>query len=238
MCALACVACTTTPRIVVDICLRRAEEAAQAPDWAGVRAALDDACQVDPRHLDAQLRRAEVLLKAYAEVDAAEECYLGLVPRSRARALHGLALCALWRGDEARALDLMRSSIEERATPDCARDLASRLIAKGDPEAERALGVVERVAGGSLRGDLLLAAAGRRPVPEPLPIGWSYGLERARLLPTAAAAAEVDSFLDSATATPDARAAYARALQGDFRQARNRDTPAGVQSKVPETTHS
>ncbi len=203
-----------------------------------MRAALEDACQVDPRHLDANLRRAELLLKAYGDVDAAEECYLGLVPRSRARALHGLALCALWRGDEARALDLMRSSIRERATPNCARDLATRLIAQGDPEAEVALSVVERVAGGSLRGELLLAAAGRRPVPEPLPTGWAYGLERARLLPEAAAAVEVEAFLARATATPQARASYARALEGDFRQARNRDAPAGVQSKVPESTHS
>ncbi len=222
----------------VEICVRRAEEAMQIPDWPAVRAALEDAVQLDPRHVDSNLRLAEIRLKAYGEIDASEECYLRMMPLAPPRALHGLGLCALWRGDEGRALDLMRESIARRATADCARDLAVLLLARGHADADVALGVVERVAAGSLRGELLLAAAGRRPRPGSLPAGWSYGPERARLLPAPLAGPEIEAYLVKATASAEARRAYPQVLASDFRQMRNRETPAGVQREVPESTHS
>ena len=102
------------------------------------------------------------------------------------------------------------------------------------PESETAIARASRVeetSGATLRSKLLLAAAGRLPAPARLPEGWPYALERARLKPLDEARAEVDLYLDRATATPAAREAMARVLAGDPALCRNRAQDPGVKVK-------
>jgi hypothetical protein len=166
------------------------------------------------------LRLARVELEAFGEVARAEERYARLPDGFRDHALHGLGRCALWRGDEEHALDLFRESLASKPTAACARDLAVRLMARGEP-ADEALDLVERTSGGTLRSRLLLAAAGRLPPPPRLPEEWTYALERARLKPLPEARAEVDLYLGRACATDGAREKMARVLDGDFALCRN-----------------
>jgi hypothetical protein len=210
--------------------LRQAEEAEVRADWPAARGALEAALQAAPRDLDTTLRLAEVRLKAYGEIEEAERLFWGVRDRSRARALHGAGLCALWRGDEAAALRLFRQSLEERPTAACAVDLAARLLARGD-DATAVLDALERVAGQTLRARLLLAAAGRAPAPPSLPQGWAYGLERARLLPPAEAAREVEAYLEKACATPRARDLLREVLRGDWALRRNHPASDAVQGE-------
>jgi Tfp pilus assembly protein PilF len=209
------------------IVLRRAAEASAVPDWPAARKALEEAVLLAPDDLDANLRLAETLLKAFGEIDAARRLYWRVRATSHARALHGLGLCALWEGDEERALQLFRASMDERPTAACARDLAVRLLARGE-DAGTALDEVERTSGNTLRSGLLLAAAGRRPRPEVAPEGWFFGLERARLAPPAEAAAEVAAYVRVACATPRARDLMRAALQGDLALQRNPRPRNGV----------
>lgn len=211
----------------VDVLLRRAADAVAVPDWPAARRALEEAHYVVPADLDVNLRLAETLLKAYGEIDAARSLYWGVRRASRARALHGLGLCALWEGDEERALQLFAASLAERPTAACARDLAVRRLARGD-DAGEALDLVGKTSGNTLRSGLLLAAAGRRPRPATLPEGWSYGLERARLMPLAEAPAEVALYLDAACAHPQARQRMEVVLKGDFALQRNPAPPSEV----------
>jgi Tfp pilus assembly protein PilF len=211
----------------VAILLRRAAEAAAVPDWPATRKALEEAVLLAPGDLDANLRLAETLLMAYGEIPAARRLYWRVRETSHARALHGLGLCALWEGDEERALQLFQASLDERPTAACARDLAVRLLGRGE-DAEDALDEVEKTSGNTLRSDLLLAAAGRRPRPQVAPEGWSFGLERARLAPPAEAAAEVAAYVRVAGATPRARELMRAALQGDLALQRNPRHRRGV----------
>jgi len=206
----------------------QADEAASASDWPTARRLLEEASLESPGDAVVALRLARVQLEAFGDVEAADALYFRLLPAQRARALHGLGRCALWKGDEERALELWRKSLEERPTADCARDLAVRLMARGEPAGD-VLDLVVEVSGQTLRSRLLLAAAGRLPRPERLPEGWTYALERARLLPLGAdAAREVDLYLAHACATPGAREMMGRVLAGDFALRRNRPQASEV----------
>lgn len=218
--AAACAAPAPSRPPDVDVLLRRAADAVAVPDWPAARRALEEAHLLAPADLDVNLRLGETLLRAYGEIDAARRIYWSVRGASRARALHGLGLCALWEADEERALELFAASLAERPTAACARDLAVRQLARGDDAAE-ALDLVEKTSGNTLRSGLLLAAAGRRPRPTTLPEGWSYGLERARLLPPAAAPAEVSRYVRAACASPQARRRMEAVLKGDFALRRN-----------------
>lgn len=208
-------ACKTPPEAAPASVLADADGAGVRSDWHAARAALERASLDYPDDPVVSLRLARVELEAFGEVARAEERYERLPPGQRAHALHGLGRCALWQGDEAHALDLFRESLASKPTAACARDLAVRLMARGEP-ANEALDLVERTSGGTLRSRLLLAAAGRLPPPPRLPDGWTYALERARLKPLPEARGEVDLYLDGACATPAAREAMARVLEGDF----------------------
>jgi len=212
--------CKTPPEAVPQSVIGAADEAATRSDWPAARAAFERASLDYPDDPVLLLRLARIDLEAYGDVARAEGRYERLPRANRAHALHGLGRCALWRGDEARALDLFRASLAKRPTPGCARDLALRLLARGEP-ADDALDAVEATSGGTLRSRLLLAAAGRAPAPPLLPEGWTYALERARLKPLEEARAEVDLYLDRACATPSAREAMARVLAGDPALRRN-----------------
>jgi Tfp pilus assembly protein PilF len=207
--------------------MRRAADAVAGPDWPAARRALEEAAHLAPADLDVNLRLAETLLQAYGEIDAARRLYWKVRRISRARALHGLGLCALWEADEARALQLFGASLAERPTAACARDLAVRQLARGE-DSEDALALVERVSGNTVRSGLLLAAAGRRPRPAKMPEGWTYGLERARLAPLAEAAAEVSAYVRAACATQEAQRLMEAVLEGDFALQRNPGLPKGV----------
>ncbi|MHC4972983.1 MAG: tetratricopeptide repeat protein [Planctomycetota bacterium] len=216
----ACATPTASRPPEVDVLLRRAADAVAAPDWPAARGALEEAAHLAPADLDVNLRLAETLLKAYGEIDAARRLYWRVRHTSRARALHGLGLCALWEADEERALQLFEASLAERPTAACARDLAVRRLARGT-DAGEALAQVEKTSGNTVRSGLLLAAAGRRPRPATLPEGWTYGLERARLAPLAEAPAEVSRYVSAACATPRARQLMEAVLEGDFALQRN-----------------
>jgi tetratricopeptide (TPR) repeat protein len=220
-------ACKTPPEAAPQSLIAPSDEAATRSDWALARAELERASLDYPEDPVLILRLARIDLEAYGDVDRAQARYERLPRKQRARALHGLGRCALWRGDEARALALFRESLAEEPTADCARDLALRLLARGDPAGD-ALDLVEETSGATLRSKLLLAAAGRLPAPARLPEGWTYALERARLKPLDEARAEVDLYLDRATATPAAREAMARVLAGDPALCRNRAQGPGV----------
>ncbi|MHC4135482.1 MAG: hypothetical protein ACYS0K_10895 [Planctomycetota bacterium] len=204
----------------VAILMRRAAAALAEPDWPAARRALEEAALLAPADLDVNLRLAETLLKAYGEIDAARRIYWRVRHASRARALHGLGLCALWEGDEERALQLFQASLAEYPTAACARDLAVRQLAWGT-DAKDALDQVEKTSGNTVRSGMLLAAAGRRPRPATTPEGWAYGLVRARLGPLAEAPAEVSAYVRAACATPRARQLMEAVLQGDFALQRN-----------------
>lgn len=214
------VGCKSPPEAAPQSLVGSADEAAARSDWPLARAAFERALLDYPRDPVVLLRLARIDLEAFGDVARAEERYERLVREYRAQALHGLGRCALWRGDEDRALDLFRESLAKRPTPDCARDLALRLLARGEP-ADDALDAVEATSGGALRSQLLLAAAGRAPTPPRLPDGWTYALERARLKPLDEARAEIDLYLDRACANPAAREAMARVLAGDPALRRN-----------------
>jgi len=204
-----------TPETAPASVLADADGAGVRSDWHAARAALERASLDYPDDPVVSLRLARVELEAFGEVARAEARYERLPSDQRARALHGLGRCALWRGDEEHALDLFRESLASKPTAACARDLAVRLLARGEP-ADEALDLVVETSGGTLRSRLLLAAAGRIPPPPRLPDGWTYALERARLKPLPEARAEVAFYLDGACATPAAREAMARVLEGDF----------------------
>ncbi|MHC4670334.1 MAG: hypothetical protein ACYTFD_18250, partial [Planctomycetota bacterium] len=222
--AAACATTAPVDRRQVRTLKRRADEALVRPDWPAVRMALEEAALLDPDDPVVALQLAETRLKAYGEVDGARRLYWGVRATSRARALHGLGLCALWEGDEERALELFEASLAEYPTPACARDLAVRRLGRGE-DASRALDLVAATSGESLRSQLLLAAAGRRPRPARLPAGWSHGLERARLAAPEEAWAEVDAYLQAACCHARARETMARVLAGEFALQRNPDTP-------------
>jgi len=213
--------------VVAGTFVAQADDEALRSDWAAARRTLEQGASMHPRDPVIALRLARLELEAYGNVARAETMYDRLPGDLRARGLHGLGRCALWRGDEARALDLFRASLDEKVTGACARDLALRLLARGEP-ADDALRLVEESSGGTLRSELLLAAAGRRPRPPRLPEGWTFALERARLKPLPEAAAEVGLYLRHACATAEAREAMRRVLEGDPALRRNTDWPVGV----------
>ena len=224
-------ACTTPPtrkqqretfRLV-----QQADSSIAASDWTTARRTLEQAALDDPRSAVVTLRLAHIQLEAFGEIDAAEALYWSLNDRFPERTLYGLALCALWRGDEARAIELMRESLKKEPTANCARALAVRLLGRGE-EAAEVLDVVDEISGETARSKLLLAAAGRAPRPLRLPEGWSWALERARLLPLEEARAEVDAYLDAACATPEAKRLTRRVLEGDFALRRNPGGPVRV----------
>jgi Tfp pilus assembly protein PilF len=228
---LALVAACSTPAPQrapdVAIVMRRAAEAYAVPDWPAAREALEEAALLAPGDLDVNLRLAETLLKAFGEIDAARRVYWRVREASHARALHGLGLCALWEGDEERALQLFQASLDESPTAACARDLAVRLLARGE-DAGDALDLVERTSGNTVRSGMLLAAAGRRPRPATPPEGWSLGLERARLAPPGEAPAEVAAYIRAACANPRAQELMRGVLSGDFALQRNPGRSSGV----------
>jgi tetratricopeptide (TPR) repeat protein len=213
-------ACKSQPEAAPQSLIGPADEAATRSDWALAREELERAQLDYPDDPVLILRLAWIDLEAYGDVPRAQERYQRLMKTERARALHGLGRCALWRGDEDQALALFRESLAKQPTPECARDLALRLLARGEPAGE-ALDLVESTSGNTLRSRLLLAAAGRLPAPARLPEGWTYALERARLEPLPEARVEVDLYLDHACATPAAREAMARVLAGDPALCRN-----------------
>lgn len=207
------------PRSPPDL-VAAADEQATRSDWTGARRTLEETALDYPDDPVVALRLARIDLEAFGDIEAAETRYERLPREMRARALHGLGRCALWRGDEERALDLFRESLASKPTAACARDLAIRLLARGEPSGE-ALDLVEKTSGETLRSKLLLAAAGRLPRPEKLPEGWTYALERARLEPLAEARVEVDLYLGRACATAGAKEAMAKVLAGDLALCRN-----------------
>ncbi len=213
-------ACKAPPEAAPAAVLADADEAGVRSDWTAARAALERTALDYPDDPALSLRLATVELEAFGEIARAEQRYERLPRESRARALHGLGRCALWRGQEDHAIDLFRESLARKPAAACARDLAVRLLARGEP-ADEALDVVEATSGETLRSKLLLAAAGRLPKPSRLPEGWTYALERARLEPIPEARAEVDLYLGRACATAEAREAMARVLEGDFALCRN-----------------
>jgi len=95
-------------------------------------------------------------------------------------------------------------------------------------ETEHVLDQVERTSGNTVRSGMLLAAVGRRPRPESPPVGWSFGLERARLAPLTEAQADVAAYVGVACATPCARELMQAVLQGDFALQRNPRDRRGV----------
>jgi len=190
-----------------------------------------EAVQIDyPADPVVQLRLARIELEAFGDVSSAEGRYQRLPKDLRARSLHGLGRCALWRGEEEHALDLFRESLATRPTAECARDLAVRLLARGEPAAE-ALDLVEATSSGALRSRLLLAAAGRLPKPAELPEGWTWALDRARLKPLPEARVEVELYLRHACADAQAREAMGRVLSGDPALRRNQPRPPEVRVK-------
>ena len=212
----ACASAPPSPRFQ----LRKVDEALVSPDWPAVHLALEEAALLAPDDLEVNLRLAEMWLTAYGEVERARWTYWKLRKKAPARSRHGLGLCALWGGEERRALELFFASLAERETPECARDLAARLLARGE-DASAVLDIVAEISGETLRSRLLLAAAGRRPRPAQLPEGWSFGLERARLAPLPEARKEVEAYLEAACASPAARAKMRAVLAGDFALRRN-----------------
>lgn len=220
-------ACKAPPEAAPQSTIAQADEAAIRSDWTAARASLERASLDYPDDPVVSLRIARVDLEAFGDVARAEERYERLPRDLRARTLWGLGRCALWRGEEEHALDLFRESLAAKPTAACAKDLAVRLLARGDP-ADEALDLVEATSGETLRSRLLLAAAGRLPRPARLPEGWTYALERARLLPLGEARVEVDLYLDRACATPPAREAMDRVLKGDFALCRNQPRPPAV----------
>ena len=213
-------ACKSLPPAAPAAAIADADGAAERSDWPAARASLERVSIDYPDDPVVSLRIARIDLEAFGDIARAEARYERLPEDLKARALHGLGRCALWRGDEEHALDLFRESLAERPTADCARDLAVRLLARGEP-ADEALDLVEETSGGTLRSRLLLGAAGRLPPPPRLPEGWTYALERARLKPLPDARGEVDLYLGRACATDGAREAMARVLEGDFALCRN-----------------
>jgi len=220
-------ACKTPPEAAPQSLIAQADDAAVRSEWTAARSALERASIDYPDDPVISLRLAWIELEAFGDVEGAEKRYERLLRDVRADALHGLGRCALWRGDEEHALDLFRESLATAPTAACARDLAIRLLARGDP-ADEALDLVETTSGSTLRSRLLLAAAGRLPKPARLPEGWTYALERARLEPLPAARTEVDLYLDRACATPGAREAMNRVLAGDLALCRNQPRPPAV----------
>jgi hypothetical protein len=210
----ACASREPPPSAPPDL-VARADEAAVRSDWITARRAFEEIAIDYPEDPTVTLRLARIQLEAFGDIRGAEALLERMDRRFRARSLHGLGRCALWRGDEERALDLFRESLKAKPAAECARDLAIRLLARGDPAGD-ALDVVEALSGATLRSSLLLAAAGRRPAPDPLPGGWAYALERARLRPLPEARREVALYLDRACATVAAREAMARVLEGDL----------------------
>ena len=200
--------------------LRRANAAARAGDWTAALEALEQASLAEPDDVRVTLRLAETALRAFGDVVRAENLYESLDDEFRARKLHGVGLCALWRGEEERALELWRASIRERPTTAAARDLAARLLARGEP-ADDALDLVETLSGDTLRSRLLLAAAGRLPAPDRLPATRDFGVERARLLGPGMARREIEEYVEWATATSAAKKAYLAVLEGDLALKRN-----------------
>jgi tetratricopeptide (TPR) repeat protein len=213
-------ACKSPPEAAPQSVIGAADEAGTRSDWPAARAALERASLDYPDDPVLLLRLARIDLEAFGDVERAQERYERLPREYRAHALHGLGRCALWRGDEERALACFRDSLATKPTAACARDLALRLLARGEPAAD-ALDLVESTSGDTLRSRLLLAAAGRLPVPPRLPEGWTFALERARLKPLPEARPEVDLHLDRACATPAAREAMDRVLAGDPALCRN-----------------
>lgn len=208
-------ACASPPEAAPAAAIADADGQAERSDWPAARAALER-IQLDyPDDPVVILRAARIDLEAFGDVGRAQARYERLPKEMKARALHGLGRCALWKGDEEQALHLFRESLAEKPTADCAKDLAIRLLARGEPAGD-ALDIVEEISGNTLRSRLLLAAAGRVPAPSRLPAEWSYALERARLKPLPEARAEVDLYLGKACATAEAREAMARVLQGDL----------------------
>ncbi len=224
---VALAACKTPPEAAPAAVLADSDGAAVRSDWSGARAALERASLDYPDDPALSLRLARIDLEAFGEIARAQGRYERLPPDLRARALHGLGRCALWRGDEEHALDLFRESLASKPTAACARDLALRLLARGEP-ADEALDLVVATSGETLRSRLLLAAAGRLPPPPRLPEGWTYALERARLKPLPEARVEVDLYLGRACSTDGAREAMARVLEGDFALRRNPALPPAV----------
>lgn len=224
---VAVAACRTPPEAAPAAVLAEADGAAVRSDWAAARGALERAALDYADDPALSLRLARIELEAFGDVARAEQRYERLPPEFRARALHGLGRCALWRGDDEHALDLFRESLANKPTAACARDLAVRLLARGEP-ADEALDLVEATSGVTLRSRLLLAAAGRLPRPERLPEEWTYALERARLEPLPEARAEVDLYLGRACATAEAREAMGRVLEGDFALCRNQPRAPAV----------
>jgi hypothetical protein len=220
-------ACATRPKAAPAAVIADADGAAERSDWAAARTALERVSIDYPDDPVVILRLARIDLEAYGDIDRAQARYERLPREMRARALHGLGRCALWKGDEEHALDLFRESLAATPTAECARDLAVRLLARGDP-AKEALDLVAETSGNTLRSQLLLAAAGRVPGPSRLPNEWTYALERARLKPLPEARPEVDLYLSRACATPEAKEAMARVLAGDLALRRNPPHPPAV----------
>lgn len=221
------VGCKASPQPAPQSLLATADEAAGRSDWAQARTTLERVSIDYPDDPVVQLRLARIELEAFGEVSRAEQRYERLLRAERAHALHGLGRCALWRGEEERALDLFRESLVLQPTAGCARDLAIRLLSLGEP-ADHALDLVEETSGATLRSRLLLAAAGRLPRPSSLPGGWTYALDRARLEPLPDARKEVDLYLERACANPLAREAMERVLAGDLALRRNPPRPPAV----------
>jgi len=217
---VALAACKASPEAAPASLVARADEAGVRSDWPAARAVLEGASIDYPDDPVVILRLARIDLEAFGCVARAQGRYERLPREHRARALHGLGRCALWRGEEDHAIDLFRESLAIKPTTACARDLAVRLLARGQP-ADEALDVVQQISGETLRSKLLLAAAGRLPKPSRLPEGWTYALERARLKPIPEARAEVDLYLSRACATAEAQKAMSRVLGGDFALCRN-----------------
>jgi len=204
----------------------QARVAERIPDWAKTRAYLEEAHLWSPGEPEVSLRLGHLLLSAYADVPRARELFGGCLRRSKARALHGLGLCALAEGDKTRALDLFAESMKAAPTAPCARDRALALLAlERGGEAEAALDEVERISRASVESELLLAAAGRLPAPPAAPPEWSYALARARLAAAQGredqARTELAEHFSKAYASPQAMKLGGRLLHEDFVFGRN-----------------
>jgi tetratricopeptide (TPR) repeat protein len=227
---LAFAACAAPPGAAPASSIADADEALVRSDWPAARADLERIALDYPDDPVVAMRLARIDLEAYGDVAGAAGRYERLPRDLRANTLWGLGRCALWSGEEDQAIELFRESLRVRPTAFCARDLALRLLARGEP-ADEALDLVESTSGNTLRSRLLLAAAGRLPRPGALPEGWTYALERARLEPLPEARKEVDLYLDRACATPEAREAMARVHAGDPALCRNPSRTPAVRLK-------
>ncbi|MEE8106324.1 MAG: hypothetical protein V3T86_12385 [Planctomycetota bacterium] len=153
------------------------------PNWGAAREALRRAVLESPKNPEPALMLADVERDAFADLQSARVIYgRWLGTPARARALHGLGRCAWAEADRERATEMFEESLAQKETPACARDAALLYLSLGDQAAaDKHLELAAKISAQAMRTELLLAAAGKFAMTGPLPTGWDYALDRARV---------------------------------------------------------